>query len=230
MEQIEQSIPEPAYPNPPRWWWTKRIIIIAMVLVFGLGIAWKWWEHQVHLRIEAEIAAIRARGEPLDLADFDAPPVSDARNATLSILAAISSIPTVETNFVASLSARMTISPTTANDRQGMERVAKASTVMRSFARTARFQPDVLWSTNPIRRSSEWANQTQLSRFMLVNALHEHLAGHDAEAIEIVRDMLFHVDSLEQAAPNLLLHLIALAIGATTFEATGDERNIRPLR
>ncbi len=210
---------EPTYPNPPPYWWTKRLLLFAAVLALGLVIAWNWWAREAQRRVDAEVAAIRARGEPLDAADFEVAPIPDSLNAAVSIVAAIGKVPASEVNFIANLPSRMKSGPLAPADQQGVDRVTKASTTMQSLVRTARFQPGIVWSTNVLKNPPTWGSQTSLPRTLLADALHEHLAGSDAEAIEILRDMIFVTDSLERPRPNLLMHLLATFNGSITFDA-----------
>lgn len=213
------QVPEATEPTPPPFWWTKRLMLAAVVLTLGLGIAWTFWAREAKRRVDAEIAAIRARGEPLDAADFDVAPIPDPLNATVSIVAAMRAVPGNEQNFVANVLSRLASAPLQPADRVGLDRVALASTTMRSLARTARFQPGLVWTPNPMINPVTWANQTPLPRTLAVNAMREHVAGNDAEAVEIVRDMLFVADSLDRSKPNLIMHLLAMVNGVITFDA-----------
>ena len=83
---------EPDYPYPPRFWWLKRIVAASVLFIaFFAGLMW-WWSYEADRRMAAEIAAIRARGEPALYEDFDVPPVPDEDNAALSLESAARAI------------------------------------------------------------------------------------------------------------------------------------------
>jgi hypothetical protein len=61
--------------------WRKLLLICVgslFMVVIGLDFLWNW---SAHARLEAEIAAIRASGEPIDAKDFQPVPIPDSENA-----------------------------------------------------------------------------------------------------------------------------------------------------
>jgi hypothetical protein len=56
--------------------------------------------------------------------------------------------------------------------------------------------------------------QRELAEVLSYDALHEHLSGHDAEAVELTRDLVRQADLVEQYCPVLIAHLVAVAMAA----------------
>src|SRR5215204_5470482 len=75
-------------PIPPRFWWLKRLVL-AMVIFMALLVGLRYLSlHVAKRRLEAEIAAIRARGEPLEPEDFADRPAPAQEDAGPDLLAA----------------------------------------------------------------------------------------------------------------------------------------------
>ncbi|MEM1027462.1 MAG: hypothetical protein AAGJ38_05210 [Planctomycetota bacterium] len=82
-------------PIPARFRWLKRCAmagLIGLVLLLGLRAVWGYvW----HARFQAALQEIRDRGEPIDLADFNPPPVDDADNGAVWLRQAMAAWPNV---------------------------------------------------------------------------------------------------------------------------------------
>ena len=66
--------------------WRRNNVDMKMGLLLiagGFVGAMLWWGHEAQRRLDAEIAAIRARGEPILIEDFTVQPVPDSENAAL---------------------------------------------------------------------------------------------------------------------------------------------------
>lgn len=82
-------------PIPARFRWLKRCTLAALVLMTLLLGLRAYWGHVWHSRFQAELQAIRDRGEPIDLADFNPPPVDDADNGAVWLRKAMAAWPNV---------------------------------------------------------------------------------------------------------------------------------------
>ncbi|MGA2582539.1 MAG: hypothetical protein ABSG31_04605 [Tepidisphaeraceae bacterium] len=65
------------------------IFIITLAILFPLRMLWGYLAHRA---LQNEIAAIRARGEPIDMPDFDVPSIPDSDNAVFYYLQAANSV------------------------------------------------------------------------------------------------------------------------------------------
>src|SRR5437868_732958 len=75
-------------PIPRRFWWLKRIAVV-MVLLAGLLLGLRYASLAVaKRRLEADIAALKAAGEPLEPEDFLERAVSPEEDAGPDLLAA----------------------------------------------------------------------------------------------------------------------------------------------
>jgi hypothetical protein len=213
---------EPTYPYPRRFRWLKRNLLIAAIVTTAFISLMIFWRHAARRRLDAEVAAIHARGEPILIEDFAVPPVPNELNAALSLKNAAAAIVPNQaySNFVDNNGRDRPIDPAT---MKTLEQVAKLSAKPRELARLARFQPGVNWGTPipspPIRFSYPNLNLARdLGNLFATNAVYEHAAGRDAEAIEIIRDQLHHADLLDQDNPSFILHLVSVGLTNLTSD------------
>src|SRR4030042_1887142 len=88
-DDTEHNHSDPTQPVPVRFWWLKRIsIVVAIILLILGGLRW-WWGIKAHQALQAEIARIKATGQPLYPEDFNQPPVPDDQNAALLLKKAV---------------------------------------------------------------------------------------------------------------------------------------------
>lgn len=67
-------------PIPPRYWWLKRLGGACVVLLLVLVCLRLWWGHRAQSRLDATVAAIAAKGEPIHFEDMRIEPVPDQDN------------------------------------------------------------------------------------------------------------------------------------------------------
>src|SRR5688500_14384145 len=72
--------PEPTGPHPPRYWWLKRLTLLALLLALLLSGVWAAWAAEARRRLAAQLAPVVAAGEPINAASMNVPPVPDAEN------------------------------------------------------------------------------------------------------------------------------------------------------
>jgi hypothetical protein len=85
MQLASSDIPEsePQVPYPRRFWWLKRLGLSVLLLIAALLLARAIAVHRAQAAYDAEIASLRARGEPLTLEDLRQPPIPDEQNAAI---------------------------------------------------------------------------------------------------------------------------------------------------
>ena len=83
MDKAPPDIPEsePEVPYPRRFWWLKRLGLSVLLLIAALLLARAIAVHRAQAAYDAEIASLRARGEPVTLEDLKQPPIPDEQNA-----------------------------------------------------------------------------------------------------------------------------------------------------
>src|SRR5262245_3395765 len=212
------DILEPDYPFPPRFGRTKRIVLISILVACAyVGVMW-WLRSQARSRLEAHIQAIHARGEPVLPEDFQTPYVSDDSNAAYSLGSAFKSrkLSQAQSDFLDSFDLD---EPLDDKGRQLLGQIAQSSAQARQLARRARFQDSVDWNVRyrpPVISVllPHLSPQRQLARTLTRIAEHEHLAGNDAEAIEIARDIVRQANLLHRDNPAFVTHLVAMGNAA----------------
>jgi hypothetical protein len=75
MSPVSDGIPPPRRYRPAR----RHLALLGLILlVLIVRLIWGWWTDRA---LKNQLAAIRARGEPVSLDDFALPPIPDAENA-----------------------------------------------------------------------------------------------------------------------------------------------------
>lgn len=179
---------------PIRYWWLKRIFVFALVLITLLGvIRWRWGVYAENA-FNREIERYRALGQPIDLEDFETPPVPDDQNAVVLIRQAFSSLglSADQTDLIANLNwAPETITQRRNEVLQLLSSTAKA----RDLLRQARTRPLRYWrpATDRLalknRLDADWS---EIPNLLYIAALQAHADGDDHEAIAVAQDMLAH--------------------------------------
>lgn len=216
---MTSGIIEATDPNPPRFWWLKRISAGSVLLVIALSSAWVGWDHLAAARRSSGIAAVRERGEPVLPADFVVPDVPDKQNVVFYLNQASVAInsaadPPAATNMEYSYSPLPPEWFTVA--RIAVEGNQKSL----GFLREARQHDQIDWglklNTRPLATgmlNTGLNNQRHLANLLGDSALYEHFTGNDAEALEHIRD-LFHLSDAVDRQPFLIGHLVGIGIHA----------------
>ena len=82
-------------PIPPRYWWLKRLGGGFVVLLLVLVVLRLWWGHRAQSRLDATVAAIAAKGEPIYFEDMRIEPVPDQDNKAYHFRLALAAWPKV---------------------------------------------------------------------------------------------------------------------------------------
>ena len=192
-------------PVPKRFWWLKRIAVLAALVLVALICLRFWWGVESHRRLQAEIDRIKAAGQPLFLEDFVPPPVSDEDNAAILIRQAVANW-----NDAAKEAE---------DDRQYLQDNAEPL----SMVREATSRPGCDWGiafTSPAINIllPHLSSQRRLGRALADVAKRQHRLGDDAAAIETLRDLMTVADMLEKPPPTLVNHLVAVSIRAWAID------------
>jgi len=215
-EDVAQSAVDEVKPIPPRYRWLKRIGVavgIIIVMLIGLRLAWGWYAER---QLRAEIDHYRAAGEPIDLTDFDPPPVADKDNGALPLQEAARVLARLDPNLTQLILAVCGEPEVFAKRRGDVCWAMEATAEVRALVRSARAMPGADWG---IRLRSPVTNvpltglamDRQISKLLLIAATYYHQEQNDREAVEPLHDLFAqarHVDS----KPLLISHLVALAM------------------
>jgi hypothetical protein len=199
----------PVIPDPGHFRRLKRWSLIGFVILFLLIGLRLWWGFEAQRRLDAMIAAAHARGEPITIDDFNnRPAIPDSNNAAIPLQAAGKSIKfsTTQETFVEGFNDTLPISPA---DQKELHEIVYANRAAIAQARQARplTQSDYgLHITSPVfagllRHINDAGQLDQVERLAVFDA---HLAGNDAEAIELLRDMDHHLNAVGKSTPGLV--------------------------
>ena len=82
-------------PDPPRYRWLKRWCVVVAVVLAGVAGLRLWTGYRAQARLDAAVAEIRDRGEPLLIADLDRLPPPLGENRVAHLNRAMANWPTV---------------------------------------------------------------------------------------------------------------------------------------
>jgi len=198
---------------PPRFWWLKRLAVAGVAYVLLLVGVRLWWGYEADRRLQAEVDAIRSRGEPLFFQDYDltAPADEDAGPLIQQAVAALPpGMSADEPSDLADLLKRGVECDDVA--RQFLAKTASARQLLRAAAQ----RPRAAWGLQ-LNSPLNWTNlrwpleARQLGKVAATAALAEYAAGDDAAALATVRDALILARHMCDNSPFLVTHSVAVA-------------------
>ena len=86
MTRTSRDIIEPTGPYPPRFWWLKRILLLLSLLVAILLVLRAVAVHRAQRQLDQEVAALKARGQPVQWSDIHQAILPDDQNAAVILL------------------------------------------------------------------------------------------------------------------------------------------------
>jgi hypothetical protein len=212
-------------PNAKRPRWGRRIGLSALALVVVVLTAHAIWGVGLRRRVNAQLAALRAAGEPVAAADFILPEPPDGTNAADDIVEATRLIDgrSKQRDAFTRLSPALPLTP------QEVETIAAevaASPDVLKLAEAAAAKPAARWPFDPatpmLIQNFPWLRGTrEIANLLRADALLAHQQGHDDRAVARIVQMWAiarHVD----AQPMLIAHLVALGIGAVATQTAED--------
>ena len=227
-----------AVPHPRRFWWLARLGVVGLFLLLILLGLRLWWGDAAQRRLDAEIAAAQARGEPAlidDFADPGADHPSDAQNAAVQYTSAGAAINynAAQTAFDNRFSSDTALSDTDCKILDGLI-AANAKTI--ALCRTAANLPRASWGlklhspvVNVMLPALNW--QRAVANMLRYAQVDHHLHGDDGQAVEDLRDIFCEADAVEHYGPFIVTHLVAIginALGADSVARLAGNLNIGP--
>jgi hypothetical protein len=214
----------PTGPKTFRASFTRRVVL-CLIVVLGVLAVRLGWDLCTDRALRAQVAAIRARGEPIEAADFQFIDLPDAENAAkYQQDAAAAIVPGADSPR----STNMVYAPYPPYDAAWMaaaegSETANAKTF--TLAREARHHTRVQWSDQPMTGALAmvWRGNLNPARH-LANTVADgatlaHVRGDDTEAIERLRDLL-HLARSVRSDDVYITQLVATGIEALTCNAT----------
>lgn len=195
-------------------WSAVGMVILAMLLVRA------WWSGSLDRELSAEIAQWRARGEPVTPADLAMPFVPDEDNAAVTLRAAAGSVRADDPAFeeISDLLWRGTY-PWPDEVLHNASQVLREHSEVLAQVRLARAQGQVYWPElfHPNLDPRKWfevmglTHQQSLANLLSCAAIHAHLSGDDADAVERIQDGLFQASVMAQQ-PYIVAYVMATGV------------------
>jgi hypothetical protein len=203
-------------PIPPRYWWLKRILAGALLLLIVLVGVRVWWGVVAERRLQRKIDEYRATGQPLLPEDFAVAKLPDAQNAAHFLNLAGQALTPMTTSSVMSYY-DVSYDPALAMDYpeyvNGL--IANEAQPLR-LIRQARQAPACDWGVLPNMNSltasiPSHSSLGALARLGVAAAVVRHHRGNDAEAVECLNDVLSIGDRCSEFA-LIISHLTTISI------------------
>jgi hypothetical protein len=226
-------------PIPPRFWWLKRLSLaglIFLVLLVGLRL---WWGHHQWSKLQATVAAIAAKGEPIYFEDMRRPPIADQDNAAWYYQQALAQWPRVgPQNQLIAETDWYTYSPNTfGNPNPPPQRPPDPITDNEAYldslepildlVRQGSRAPDCDWGVTLQSPAinillPHLGNSRKIAKQIDDAARRAHDVGRDALALELIALDLDLADDVNAPPPTLIGHLVAISIRAIATETIQD--------
>jgi len=208
--------------------WIGFSFLILILVVVGGHAIWGWWEER---KLNEEIGALRAKGEPMLIEELMNRPVAEGENAVVLLREAGEAVDEKSAAWQEFDVLRPGL-PLTDKEVAGVGRVMEENKMALAKLRAARGKKGVDWQIDPSRPSLSKLRgldeQKPLANLAADAMLLEHQQGNDREAVELARDLLAQSDALEQMPAGLLPHLIAIGVCSMAcdriFEIAADLR------
>ena len=212
--------PEPTWPHPPRYWWLRRIGLTSLLLAFGLSGIRAVWGWEAKRRLDRELEPILALGEPVSGRMMDPLPVPDPENGALLYLKAMTAIGT--DSPAASAMDYPGYPPFPARWHKMEDKSVATNSEVFRLVRQARGYSRFDWGLRVSTPSSSAAiphlnKARHIANIVGDAALHAHVHGDDAEALERVRDLRHAARALEGPPHFLVNHSVSVGIQAITL-------------
>ncbi len=197
---------------------TVRILVIFVVLALvggGLWLGFQWLSGGVsQADLDAKIAAIQARGEPIFPSDFDRPAIPDDQNAAHFLRLAASAMRLSKEQD--ELLGEMHDLPLPAEQMESIGQIVAAHGETFAHVRRARGCPEVNWGIHyrsPIMlmKYPHLNKAKPLAVLLRAAAFYEHQRGNDAAAVELLRDIQLIADATNRQS-TLIGHLVSMGI------------------
>ncbi len=212
-------------PYPPRFWWLKRLGLAYAVFLLAMSVTYAGWVKLSHHRLDAVVAEIHARGEPVLPQDFDPPAIPDDRNAAVLLRRAAASLGGTD-KWKAYLTGDARDDPRwlTSKELEQIDALVRQNPATIRLVRAARELPSADWGIRLRKKLirtllPDLNEQRDLAQFVACAALAAHARGDDAEAVELCRDLLQLAEHVNDTPPFYVVQMVGL-------KATGMEADV----
>lgn len=219
---------EAVQPIPNRFWWLKRLglgVIFILLLLVGLRL---WWGHRTNARLDALIAEIEARGEPIHFNDMIRDPIPDDQNKAFYLRQALAQWPTVPGLGVVITETDWFSDPENHPDpiTDNPAYLAQLEPLM-ALIEQANAVPDCDWG---VRLQSpainillpHLAEQRKLARLIRDAAQRASESGDVGSALHMIRLLGAPGEALDAQPSTFITHLVGLSIHSLVSKTTEE--------
>lgn len=207
-------------PNPPRFWWLKRLSWLGLGMLIALaGMRW-WWGYHADRLYAREMDRLRAAGRPAALGELASPAIPDDQNAAEFLRQAARLLdPNVESPRQSNLR-YASYPPFPPEWWSAAEASYRASQPALQLVREARQHHRADWKRELVSPAINVRFPTlnpsrNVANVLADAALYEHFTGRDDLAIERLRDAIAQANALDEH-PFLVAHLTSCGLHALT--------------
>jgi hypothetical protein len=208
-------------PKVPRRWgkWIWFSILVLIALVIGGHAFWGYWQEK---KLGEEMAALRAKGEPILAEELVNRPVADEDNAAILLREAGESIDESSKAWE-EFDLLMLGLPLTEKEIDIVQKTVEENKLALAKLRQARARKGADWQLDPLRpvlsEVPDIRGQKSLASVAEAAMLLAHQQGSDREVMELASDLLAQSGAVEQMPAGLIPHFVAMGISAKACDA-----------
>jgi hypothetical protein len=219
---VTTNAPQPdviVAPDPPRFRWLRRLVVLTLVWAAAMYGLWTWWHRAGAGRIRAEIDTLRARGEPVELGQVRPPMEFDHRSAGADVAAAARMLN--EFNRGRGITRggqprRLPGEPPAAADGDNNNDAAARVAAVFETARRAATRP-----VGPLP-SPMLTGMSELSQMLRASAVREHHVRRDRESLELIAALLQQADVTFVSGASIQFHQRGVEMRAAAASAAAS--------
>lgn len=213
--------PEPTWPNPPRFWWLKRLSVAGGALLVALIILRLGWGWEAQRRLRAAVAGLRAEGHPVRVEDLAAAPLDDEENAAQYLKRAHAFVIRSWAPSSTSLTFPAAYTPYSPKWHEVAAAAVKTNGQAYPLARHARAYDRSVW----VKPARPYVSTTlphlgpmkALCNDLGDAALFAHEQGEDAAALETIRDLRHLAEQVGAQPPMIVCNLVQVGMDAVAM-------------
>lgn len=206
------AAPDVSQSSPPTHAFRRAPLWVAVTLTLLLIVLWLVWFAVARSRLNAQLAAVRARGETLDPKELVWHPLPTTRPEATYFHQALAAVSAAQTPPPSEDPATNQLQPPYPPEWHAVaEHCVTANAAALAMARQARDFRESTWTFNDLNPSRE------LAIVIGDAAVHAHAEGDDAEALERVLDVR-HLAWCMERDMETIPYLVALGIEALANE------------
>ncbi len=210
--------------DPPRFRWLKRSLLLSLILLLALGGLRVWWGREAQRRVNAFVAAVRGRGEPVLEEDFKLPPIPDDQNAAIPIKQAIDSFMVISGELEFERDSEMQL-PLSQAEMASIAQLLSNHDDQLKLLQSARAMPHFQWAqhfTHPIYQMPRRGGTRNMASMLTWSVLYHHSRGNDAQAIEALQDILMLARVSYRDKPGIFTYYAGYGIDALAIRRINE--------